>query len=63
MGTASHMGQNLLKLYAEYQLLAPVCSVTEHIKGENNVVADAISRPDQLFSPPLTHLPPLSPPY
>ena len=56
MSTHSKMGQNLLKLYAEYQLLSPVCSVAKHIKGTENVVADAISRPDELFTPHLTHI-------
>ena len=54
MSTHSTMGQNLIKLYAEYQLLAPVCSVAEHIKGVDNVVADNISRPEGLFSPNLS---------
>ena len=56
MSTASPMGGNLVKLYAEYQLLAPVCSFSEHIKGVDNIVADAISRPDELFRPHLTEI-------
>ena len=54
MSTASTAGRNLLKLYAEYQLLAPLCSVPKHIKGVDNVVADTISRPHELWHPHLT---------
>ena len=56
MNTHSKMGRNLLKLYAEYHLLSPVCSVTKHIKGSESVVADTISQPDKLFAPHLTHI-------
>ena len=56
MSTHSQMGKNVLKLYAEYQLLSPVCSVSEHIKGSDNVIADTISRPHELFTPHLTHV-------
>ena len=54
--TSSPMGRNLVRLYAEYKLLAPVHSTIAHIKGEANVVADTISRPDNLFIPKLTEI-------
>ena len=56
MSTSSTMGCNVLKLYAEYQRLSPVHSLTKHIRGVDNVISDMISRPDELFTPHLTHL-------
>ena len=56
MSTQSTMGQNLVKLYAEYQLQSPVCSLATHIAGKLNVFADGISRPHELFTPHLTHI-------
>ncbi len=56
MSTQSVAGQNLLKLFAEYQLLSPLGASATHIAGVDNVVADTISRPHELFSPHLTSL-------
>jgi len=42
--------------FAKYQLLSQVCSESEHIKGSDNVIADTISRPHELFTPHLTHV-------
>jgi hypothetical protein len=52
--TRSAMGQNLLRMYAEMRRVAPVHGKVEHIAGVDNGEADAISRPHELSSPPLT---------
>jgi hypothetical protein len=51
LSTESAMGQNALRYYAEYTLNSPVALNTKHIKGELNIVADDISRVNELFSP------------
>ena len=51
LSTESTMGQNALRYYAEYTLNSPVALNTKHIKGELNIVADDISRVNELFSP------------
>ena len=51
LSTESTMGQNALRYYAEYTLHSPVALNTKHIKGELNIVADDISRVNELFSP------------
>ena len=52
--TESALGQNLLRMFAEYTLDSPVHVNTDHIAGKDNIVADDISRVSELFSPPLS---------
>jgi hypothetical protein len=52
--TASAMGQNQIRLSAEYSLEAKVKSSREHLKGTLNQMADEISRPHERFTPHLT---------
>jgi hypothetical protein len=52
--TASPVGQNLIRLYAEFIRCSPLGLSAAHIAGALNVVPDCISRPCLLFSPPLT---------
>jgi hypothetical protein len=53
-GTASAIGQNQIRLSAEYSLDANVKSTGEHLPGIENDMAGDISRPYKLFNPPLT---------
>ena len=55
-GTASSMGQNQIRLHAEYSLTARVKSFGEHLPGEINFMGDDISRPNKFFNPPLTKI-------
>ena len=43
MSTASIMGQNVLRLFANYLLLSPIKGHTKHIAGIDNREADDIS--------------------
>jgi hypothetical protein len=52
--TASAMGQNQIRLSAEYSLEARVKSSGEHLKGTLNQIADGISCPHERFTPHLT---------
>ena len=52
--TASEMGQNQIRLTAEYSLGANVKTTGDHLPGSENDMADDISRPYKFFSPPLT---------
>jgi hypothetical protein len=54
--TRSLMGQNALRLFANYMLLSQVSSTTDHVKGIDNVEADDISRVQELFSPKKSHI-------
>jgi hypothetical protein len=54
LSTNSTVGQNLLRLFAEFHLLSPIGIASSHIAGANNTVADFLSRPCDLYSPPLT---------
>jgi hypothetical protein len=54
MSTNSTIGQNLLRLFAEFRLLSPIGIVASHIAGVDNTLADFLSRPCDLYSPPLT---------
>lgn len=56
MSTKSTMGQNMLRYYAEYERMSPVTSVADHIKGIDNIVADDVSRVQELFRPKKTHI-------
>jgi hypothetical protein len=56
ISTASVMGQNALRLFANYTLQSPVTSFPEHIAGKDNIEADDVSRPDELFSPKKSHI-------
>ena len=52
--TASTMGQNQIRLTAEYSIDANVKSYAEHLQGIKNEMGDTISRPHELFTPKLT---------
>jgi hypothetical protein len=54
--TASAMGQNQIRLSAEYSLDANVKSSRKHLKGTLNTMADKISRPHEHFTPHLTKI-------
>jgi hypothetical protein len=54
--TASAMGQNQIRLSAEYSLDANVKSSGKHLKGTLNTMADKISRPHERFTPNLTKI-------
>ncbi|KAG7347847.1 hypothetical protein IV203_016552 [Nitzschia inconspicua] len=54
MSTGSVTGQNLLRLFAEMRLHSPIGTSPSHIAGVDNVVADFLSRPGDLYSPPLS---------
>ncbi|KAG7345378.1 hypothetical protein IV203_032909 [Nitzschia inconspicua] len=54
MSTASVTGQNLLRLFAEMRLHSPIGISPSHIAGVDNVVADFLSRPCDLYFPPLS---------
>jgi hypothetical protein len=56
ISTKSIMGQNMLRYYAEYERMSPVTSVAAHIKGIDNIVADDVSRVQELFRPKKTHI-------
>ena len=56
MSTASTIGQNLLQIYAEYEQCSLCTSLSNYIKGKENVTAASISCPDLLFAPHLTHI-------
>ena len=49
--TESLLGRNAIKLSAEFQLRSAIGTTIEFIKGTENVVADTISRPHELFTP------------
>jgi hypothetical protein len=54
--TASAMGQNQIRLSAEYSLDANVKSSGKHLKGTLNTMAGKISRPHERFTPHLTKI-------
>ncbi|KAG7371384.1 hypothetical protein IV203_019954 [Nitzschia inconspicua] len=56
LSTGSAAGRRFLQLFAEYQLLSPLGLVVQHIAGSDNTLADSISRPCALYSPPLAHV-------
>ena len=56
ISTVSAHGQNMLRVYAEYQRTSQVCSVATHIAGVDNKIADDISRVQSLFQPEKTHI-------
>ena len=51
MSTSSIMGQNVLRLFANYLLLSPIKGHTKHIAGKDNHQADDISCVKELFTP------------
>jgi hypothetical protein len=54
--TASAMGQNQIRLSAEYSIDANVKSSRKHLKGTLNTMADKILRPHERFTPHLTKI-------
>jgi hypothetical protein len=52
--TALAMGQNQIRLSAEYSIDANVKLSGKHLKGTLNTMADEISRPHERFTPHLT---------
>ena len=56
MSTASIMGQNVLRLFANYLLLSPIKGQIKHIAGKDNRQADVISCVKELFTPQKTHI-------
>jgi hypothetical protein len=54
MSTNSTIGENLLRLFAEFRLLSPIGIAACHIAGVDNTLADFLSRPCNLYSPPLS---------
>ena len=56
ISTVSTHGQNMLRVYAEYQRTSAVCSVAAHIVGVKNIIADDISRVQESFKPKKTHI-------
>lgn len=50
------MDQNALWLFAEYIKHSNVAMLTDHIQGVDNVVADGISRVNELFSNQKSHI-------
>jgi hypothetical protein len=51
VSSKSAVGQNLVKLFAEFLLDSPLGLYTSHIPGEENVDPDLLSRPCELHSP------------
>ena len=56
MSTSSIMGQNILRLFANYLLLSPIKGHTKHIAGKDNCQVDDISCVKELFTPQKTHI-------
>jgi hypothetical protein len=54
ISTKSILGQNLLKLFAEFLLDSPLGLNTSHIRGIHNTIPDLLSRPCELYTPQLT---------
>jgi len=49
--TESLLGRNAIKISAEFQLRSAIGTTIEFIKGIDNIVADTISGPHELFTP------------
>ena len=50
------MGQQGLRFYAEYAQNSACGQNTDHISTKDNVMADGISRVNEMFSPALSHI-------
>ena len=50
------MGQNALRLFAEYSIGSDVAMSTDHISSKANIIADTISRVNETFVPKKSHI-------
>ena len=50
------MGQNALRMFAEYSINSEVAMSIDHIPTKENIIADTLSRVNDLFQPKKPHI-------